>query len=52
MEKLGNVEVITTLDSSRYGMAHLKDEEGSFYGIGNSEMQPGSPVLESLTRGE
>ena len=53
MEKLGNVEVITTLDSSRYGMAHLKDEEGSFYGIGNSEMQPGLfAVLESLTRGE
>ena len=40
LEGLGNVEILTTLDSSLYTSGKLKDENGKFKGIDSSEMQP------------
>lgn len=40
LENLGNVEVLTTVDSSYYDHATLKDEDGSFKGVRSFEMTP------------
>ena len=40
LESLGNVEVLTTVDSSYYGKANLKDEDGKFEGVESYEMTP------------
>ena len=40
LENLGNVEVLTTVDSSYYGHATLKDEDGKFKGVESFEMTP------------
>ena len=40
LENLGNVEVLTTVDSSYYGKANLKDEDGKFEGVESYEMTP------------
>lgn len=53
MEKLGNVEVITTVDSSLYSHGKLKDENGTFKGVSESEMQPALfAIWEGLSREE
>ncbi|SVC35387.1 uncharacterized protein METZ01_LOCUS288241, partial [marine metagenome] len=53
LEQLGNVELITTLDSSRYWPGKMSDANGTFTGIGDSELQPAIfSVWEGLTRGE
>lgn len=40
LENLGNVEVLTTVDSSYYGHANLTDEDGKFKGVESYEMTP------------
>lgn len=53
MENLGNVELITTVDSSLYSMGKLKDDNGTFKGVSESEMQPALFALwEGLSREE
>ncbi|MBT6177981.1 MAG: hypothetical protein HOI23_12100 [Deltaproteobacteria bacterium] len=53
MENLGNVELITTVDSSLYGIGKLKDENGTFKGVIESEMQPALfAIWEGLSREE
>jgi hypothetical protein len=53
LEQLGNVELLTTLDSSLYTHGKLKDEDGRFKGIDTSEMQPVIfQIWEGLSREE
>jgi len=53
MENLGNIELITTVDSSLYDHGKLKDENGTFKGISESEMQPTMfSIWEGLSREE
>ena len=53
MENLGNIELITTVDSSLYSMGKLKDENGTFEGVIESEMQPTLfAIWEGLSREE
>ena len=53
LELLGNVEVLTTLDSSLYTQGKMKDERGNFKGIDTSEMQPTLfAIWEGLSREE
>lgn len=40
LESLGNVEVLTTVDSSYYGTTKLRDAEGAFEGVESYEMTP------------
>ena len=52
LESLGNVEVLDIVDSSYYGKANPKDEDGQFEGVESYEMTLTSFHLTSIIKGE